>query len=74
MLPFAMLPVLHFAAQREVMGRFVSSPTLFAVSSCLAILVMAINVMFVVSAHAGERAPRERARTGAPTCTCTYTT
>ena len=47
-LPFAMLPVLHFAASKEVMGRFASSPLLFAVSFALALVVMGINVMLIV--------------------------
>ena len=47
-LPFAMLPVLHFAASRDLMGRFASSKKLFAISACLALLVMSINVMLIV--------------------------
>lgn len=47
-LPFAMLPVLHFAANKKVMGRFASSPLLFAISGALALLVMAINVILIV--------------------------
>jgi Mn2+/Fe2+ NRAMP family transporter len=43
-----MLPVLHFAASKQVMGRFASSPTLFAVSGVLALVVMSINVMLVI--------------------------
>jgi hypothetical protein len=64
--PFAMLPVLHFAASKQVMGRFASSPTLFAVSGGLALMVMSINVMLVIefiqappamSAEGGEPEP-----------------
>lgn len=47
-LPFAMLPVLHFAASREVMGQFASSKTLFAISCTLAFLVMGVNVVLVL--------------------------
>jgi NRAMP (natural resistance-associated macrophage protein)-like metal ion transporter len=47
-LPFAMLPVLHFAASDRLMGRFRSSPTLFAISCCLAAVVMIINVVLVI--------------------------
>ena len=46
-LPFAMLPVLHFAASKDVMGRFASSHTLFWISGCLALLVMTVNVILV---------------------------
>jgi len=47
-LPFAMLPVLHFTASKSLLGRFASSPTLFAVCCALALLVISINVMLVV--------------------------
>jgi len=47
-LPFAMLPVLHFAAQTGLMGRFKSGPMLAAATSMLAIFVMSINVLLIV--------------------------
>jgi hypothetical protein len=40
-LPFAMLPVLHFAASPSVMGRFASTRKLFAISAGLALMVSA---------------------------------
>jgi natural resistance-associated macrophage protein 2 len=43
-LPFAMLPVLHFTASRRRLGRFVSSRKWMALSVCLALLVITINV------------------------------
>lgn len=47
-LPFAMLPVLHFAGSQRVMGRFASGPILFAISASLALLVLAINVQLII--------------------------
>jgi len=47
-LPFAMLPVLHFAAQQELLGRFTSGPRLTAISSCVAVAVLSVNVLLIV--------------------------
>lgn len=47
-LPFAMLPVLHFSAQQHLLGRFRSGLGLSIVSTLLAILVMAVNIVLVV--------------------------
>jgi len=47
-LPFAMLPVLHFASSKRHLGRFASGPILFAVTCCLAFLVLSVNVLLVV--------------------------
>jgi hypothetical protein len=47
-LPFAMLPVLHFAASRAQMGRFASGPALLVVAIGLALLVMSVNVLLIV--------------------------
>ena len=46
-LPFAMLPVLHFAAQNDLLGRFRSSGLLSIVSSCIAVGVMSVNVLLI---------------------------
>ena len=46
-LPFAMLPVLHFAAQPRLLGRFASSPWLFGISLLVALLVMTVNVVLI---------------------------
>ena len=47
-LPFAMLPVLHFAYSKRLLGRFASGPKLFAVSCALAFVVLAVNVLLIV--------------------------
>jgi len=47
-LPFAMLPVLHFAAQTELLGRFRSGALLTLISSVLAVLVIAVSVVLIV--------------------------
>merc|ERR1711998_513918 len=47
-LPFAMLPVLHFAAQNHLMGRFRSGTCLTIVSSLLAVSVLAVNVVLII--------------------------
>jgi len=47
-LPFAMLPVLHFAAQKELMGRFRSGTCLMVVSTVLALLVIGVSVVLIV--------------------------
>jgi len=47
-LPFAMLPVLHFAASKRLLGRFASTPALFGLSCTLALVVISINVLLVV--------------------------
>ena len=46
-LPFAMLPVLHFASSADL-GRFRSSTTMLVITRLLALLVMAINVLLIV--------------------------
>jgi len=46
-LPFAMLPVLHFASSRRHLGRFASGPVLFTVTIALAVVVLSINVVLV---------------------------
>ena len=43
LLPFAMLPVLHFAAAPRLMGRFRSPPLMLALSTFLALVVLATN-------------------------------
>ena len=47
-LPFAMLPVLHFAGSAALLGRFRSHGLLLVVSIVLALLVMAINVILII--------------------------
>jgi len=47
-LPFAMLPVLHFTAQYELLGRFRSGVALSAISTCLAMLVIGVSVYLIV--------------------------
>lgn len=47
-LPFAMLPLLHIASQKRIMGRFQSNKFVQCVTFCLAILVLVINVILVV--------------------------
>jgi natural resistance-associated macrophage protein len=47
-LPFAMLPVLHFSAQYNLMGRFTSGPCWFATTTLMAILVIVINVYLII--------------------------
>jgi len=47
-LPFAMLPVLHFASSHDMLGRFASGRTLFAVTCGLAMIVLIVNVVLVV--------------------------
>ena len=47
-LPFAMLPVLHFTASRERLGRFRSGRAWMALSVSLAVLVISINVILVI--------------------------
>ena len=47
-LPFAMLPVLHFASSADLLGRFRSSTTMLVITRLLALLVMAINVLLIV--------------------------
>jgi hypothetical protein len=43
-----MLPVLHFAAQKELMGRFRSGTCLMVVSTVLALLVIGVSVVLIV--------------------------
>eukprot|EP00746_Dinoflagellata_sp_MGD_P090941 gnl/MRDRNA2_/MRDRNA2_35962_c0_seq1.p1 gnl/MRDRNA2_/MRDRNA2_35962_c0~~gnl/MRDRNA2_/MRDRNA2_35962_c0_seq1.p1 ORF type:complete len:540 (+),score=52.27 gnl/MRDRNA2_/MRDRNA2_35962_c0_seq1:140-1759(+) len=46
-LPFAMLPLLHFSAQKALMGRFRSSPCFMFINICLALVVMSINMYLI---------------------------
>ena len=46
-LPFAMLPVLHFTAQQDLLGRFRSGRALTVISSCLAMLVIGVSVYLI---------------------------
>jgi len=46
-LPFAMLPVLHFASQRTLLGPHRSGAALMTVSTFLALLVIAASVTLV---------------------------
>jgi len=46
-LPFAMLPVLHFTAQQSHLGKFRSGPILMAISTMLAMLVMAVSLVLI---------------------------
>jgi natural resistance-associated macrophage protein len=47
-LPFAMLPVLHFASKDELLGRFRSGTILSVISTALALLVIVVSVVLVV--------------------------
>ena len=47
LLPFAMLPVLHFSASSTLLGQFRSPPLLMAVSTTLALVVLATNAVLV---------------------------
>jgi len=47
-LPFAMLPVLHFAQRIELLGRFRSGILLSVISTVLALLVIAVSVVLVI--------------------------
>ena len=64
-LPFAMLPVLHFTASRRLMGRFRSRPLMLAITTTLALLVMAINVYLVIQFFDGMS-------TAVVACICVY--
>ena len=46
-LPFAMLPVLHFTAQQDLLGRFRSGRALTVISTCLAMLVIGVSVYLI---------------------------
>ena len=48
-LPFAMLPVLHFSLSKRLMARYVPNTLLMAVSFCMALLVLGVNLQLVVS-------------------------
>jgi natural resistance-associated macrophage protein len=43
-LPFALFPLLHFAASHYIMGDFASSVTLKSISWSVALMVVAVNV------------------------------
>lgn len=47
LLPFAMLPVLHFAAAQRLMGRFRSPPLMMTLSTFLATVVLVTNGLLV---------------------------
>ena len=47
-LPFAMLPVLHFANSRRHMHQFRSGSVAIGMSFCLAVLVISINVLLII--------------------------
>jgi len=47
-LPFAMLPVLHFTASKQIVGRFRSGTCAMAAAVVLALLVIAVNMVLVV--------------------------
>jgi hypothetical protein len=53
-LPFAMLPVLHFAASKRIMGRFRSSPLAMLGAIGLGLLVFAVNILLVVQFMGAE--------------------
>lgn len=52
-LPFAMLPLLHITAQKQLMGRFVSSFVAKLMNFCIAFLVFGVNVFLMVQFVAG---------------------
>merc|ERR1712136_486279 len=52
-LPFAMLPLLHITAQKQLMGRFVSSFVAKLMNFCIAVIVMVTNVFLMVQFVAG---------------------
>jgi len=47
-LPFAMLPVLHFSAQKHLLGRFRSGQVATAITSGLALGVIGVSVYLIV--------------------------
>ena len=47
LLPFAMLPALHFAASSRLLGRFRSPPALLVASTALGLVVLATNAVLV---------------------------
>mmetsp|Transcript_83074 Transcript_83074/g.173902 ORF Transcript_83074/g.173902 Transcript_83074/m.173902 type:complete len:583 (+) Transcript_83074:312-2060(+) len=47
-LPFALLPVLHFTSDPNVMGRFVLSPVWQAVCWLLALIVIGVNIYLII--------------------------
>ncbi|KAL1495558.1 hypothetical protein AB1Y20_016921 [Prymnesium parvum] len=47
-LPFAMLPVLHFTSQFEILGRFRSGIVMTAFSTLLAVLVIGVSMFLVI--------------------------
>jgi len=47
-LPFAMLPVLHFTASKQILGRFRSGTFAMTTAVLLALLVIAVNIVLVV--------------------------
>ena len=47
LLPFAMLPALHFAAAPHILGGFRSPPSLMALTTCLALVVLFTNSIVI---------------------------
>ncbi|HEY7133150.1 MAG TPA: Nramp family divalent metal transporter, partial [Candidatus Limnocylindrales bacterium] len=52
-IPFALLPLVHFSASRSVMGEFVNSRRLTAVSVAVAVVVVAMNVRLLTVTFGG---------------------
>jgi len=68
-LPFAMLPVLHFAAQPDLLSRFRSGTFLTVVSSLVATGVMFVNVLLIVQFVTD---PDKNFTAGSVTVVCLY--
>ena len=49
MLPFALLPILQFTSDKNIMGPFKSSMGILAIIWCLAFLIFGINVYLVIT-------------------------
>ena len=58
LLPFAMLPMLHFTGSALVMGRFAGSHRTRAATALCAVLVCAINLLVRAPLRAGGPAAR----------------
>jgi len=54
LLPFAMLPLLHFTSRKSVMGKFANGPIATAFGWGLSLVVIAINLYQVFSSPPGE--------------------
>ena len=59
LLPFAMLPALHFAAAPHILGGFRSPPSLMALTTCLALVVLFTNSL-VIGSHRRLASRRSR--------------